>query len=261
MYDRQTVERVLALSREGHIDREISRICDIPMSTIGHWRRGERRRSPDPANPVTHDRRFKRDCPRCFDRELPLAAYAYLLGLYLGDGHITHARRGVLRLAIYCCDGWPGLMDAAEAALAAVMPGSIVGRRQRRGCTAVGSTSKHWACLFPQHGPGPKHKRKIALEAWQQEIVAEFSEEFIRGLIHSDGCRGINRVRRPGKDGDRWYEYPRYFFSNASDDIRDLFTEALDRLGIAWKQANTRIISVARKEAVARLDEFVGPRY
>jgi hypothetical protein len=61
--------------------------------------------------------------------------------------------------------------------------------------------------------------------------------------------------------GERWYEYPRYFFTNASDDIRRLFTDALDRLGIASKQSNTRVISVARRDAVARLDEFVGPKY
>jgi hypothetical protein len=32
-------------------------------------------------------------------------------------------------------------------------------------------------------------------------------------------------------------------------------------LGIDWKQPNARNISIARKDAVARLDEFVGPKY
>lgn len=68
-------------------------------------------------------------------------------------------------------------------------------------------------------------------------------------------------MRRPSKHGDRWYEYPRYFFTNTSDDIRTLFTDALDRLGIEWKQANARNSSVAKREAVARLDEFVGAKY
>lgn len=106
-----------------------------------------------------------------------------------------------------------------------------------------------------------KHTRKIELVSWQRQIVDEYTQEFVRGLIHSDGCRGANRVRRTLPDGDRWYEYPRYFFTNASDDIRQLFTDALDRLGIAWTQSNARVISVARREAVARLDEFVGPKY
>ncbi|GAA4501150.1 hypothetical protein GCM10023191_050730 [Actinoallomurus oryzae] len=86
----------------------------------------------------------------------------------------------------------------------------------------------------------------------QEEIASEFGEEFVHGLIHSDGCRAINRVLRPLKGGDRWYEYPRYFFTNASDDIRELFTDALDRLGIEWKRSDERIISIAKNEAVAR---------
>jgi len=75
-------------------------------------------------------------------------------------------------------------------------------------------------------------------------------------LIHSDGCRSLNRVR--GRD--RWYEYPRYTFCNASDDIRGIFCDACDQLGIPWRRMNARNISVARREGVARLDEFVGPK-
>ncbi|MGI5227458.1 helix-turn-helix domain-containing protein [Actinoallomurus sp. CA-142502] len=203
----------------------------------------------------------KRSCPRCHGCPLDGSAYAYLLGLYLGDGHIAHGRKGVFRLDIACCDDWPGLTEAAVQALAAVLPTNSVGQRQRTGCTIVNMTSKHWPCIFPQHGPGMKHTRAIVLKGWQDEIVSEFGEEFVRGLIHSDGCRAVNRVRRPLKGGDRWYEYPRYFFTNASDDIRELFTDTLDRLGIEWKRSNKRIISITKKEAVARLDEFVGPKY
>jgi hypothetical protein len=31
----------------------------------------------------------------------------------------------------------------------------------------VSSYWKHWPCLFPQHGPGRKHERRIALVPWQ----------------------------------------------------------------------------------------------
>ncbi|MFI9836970.1 helix-turn-helix domain-containing protein [Nonomuraea sp. NPDC051941] len=50
--------------------------------------------------------------------------------------------------------------------------------------------------LFPQHGPGKKHERPIVLEPWQREIVSAHPGRFVRGLIHSDGWRGTNRVRR-----------------------------------------------------------------
>jgi hypothetical protein len=37
--------------------------------------------------------------------------------------------------------------------------------------------------------------------------------------------------------------------------------EALDRLGVEWRLSRRNSISVAQREAVARLDEFVGPKY
>ncbi|WP_300611661.1 hypothetical protein [Trebonia sp.] len=48
---------------------------------------------------------------------------------------------------------------------------------------------------------------------------------------------------------------------NSSDDIRRLCGQALDLLGVGWRFSKPTTISVARKEAVARLDEFVGPKY
>ena len=62
-------------------------------------------------------------------------------------------------------------------------------------------------------------------------------------------------------DGERWYEYPRYLFTNESSDILRLCGETLDQLGVAWRFSKRNTISVARREAVARLDEFVGPKY
>ena len=94
-----------------------------------------------------------------------------------------------------------------------------------------------------------KHTRKIELAAWQQGIVDRYAGDFARGLFHSDGCRGMNRVRRPLADGDRWYEYPRYLFSNKSTDILGLCGRALDRLEVEWRFARWDMISVAKKEA------------
>jgi LAGLIDADG-like domain len=121
-----------------------------------------------------------------------------------------------------------------------------------KNCVEVGLYSKHWPCLFPQHGPGRKHLRRIALEPWQQAIVDREPEEFICGLIHSDGCRVVAN--------DRGVRSIRYHFSNRSEDIIGLFTAALDRLGIHWTRSTKYIVSVYRKADTARLDEFVGPK-
>lgn len=45
-------------------------------------------------------------------------------------------------------------------------------------------------------------------------------------MIHSDGCRSMNRVRK-GK-----YSYPRYLFTNTSGDILQIFRDACDAMGI-----------------------------
>lgn len=74
------------------------------------------------------------------------------------------------------------------------------------GCTEVICWSKHWPCRFPQHGPGKQHERPIVLAEWQREIVETLPEPFVRGLIHSDGCRGMNRVHV----NRGLYAYPRY---------------------------------------------------
>jgi hypothetical protein len=71
----------------------------------------------------------------------------------------------------------------------------------------------------------------------------------------------MNRVRRALPGGERWYEYPCYLFTNESTDILRFCGEALDRLEVAWRFAKPDVISVVRRDAVARLDEFVGPKY
>ena len=142
-----------------------------------------------------------------------------------------------------------------------IRPGNKVGIAQMVGCAEVSSCSRHWPCLLPQHGPGKKHLRTIGLQAWQHTIVNLNPGHFARGLFHSDGYRGINRVRARLTRGDQWYEYPRYLFTNESADILRLCGETLDQLGVAWRFSRRNAISVARREAVARLDEFVGPKY
>jgi hypothetical protein len=50
-------------------------------------------------------------------------------------------------------------------------------------------------------------------------------------------------------------------FTNESRDILGLCGQALDELGVGWRFSRRNTISVARREAVARLDEFVGPKF
>jgi hypothetical protein len=49
-------------------------------------------------------------------------------------------------------------------------------------------------------------------------------------------------------------------FSNESTDIMHLCQWALDRLTIPWRMPRPNALSVARREAVAILDSFIGPK-
>ena len=83
----------------------------------------------------------------------------------------------------------------------------------------------------------------------------------LSGLIHSDGCRTTNRFKTKLPSGRvASYGYPRYFFSNESEDIRRIFCDHCELLGIRWTQSNRRNISVARRGSVALMDEFIGPK-
>lgn len=245
----------VSLLRDGADNHAVAAKLGVPKGTVGYWKHLDRKRHPDayPSKP-------EGPCPACYAYEIAEKPYSYLLGLYLGDGHITHKHRQYT-LSIYCTAAWSGLVDAAEEAMDLVLPGSRTYRRTRAGCVVVQSFSAHWACLFPQHGPGVKHLRPIVLEEWQRFVVDDHPKEFIRGLIHSDGCRVINWTTRVIGGEKKRYEYPRYHFTNESTDIRDLFTDTLDELGIKWRMNNRNCVSIARRESVAYLDEFVGPKY
>lgn len=254
MYDLDTRKRALTLVAQGRSLNSVSKQTGISRAAIREWRT-----RIDPLS-----RMQAPPCPRCLpDRGVPddAAAYSYLLGLYLGDGCISAQPRGGYQLRIACADAWPGLIDSCRSAILAVRPEGSVCILQKQGCAMVTSYGRHWPCLFPQHGPGKKHDRKIALEPWQQEIVDAHPWEFIRGLVHSDGCRITNWTARLVNGEQKRYEYPRYFFTNFSDDIRQLYTEALDNVGVEWKQANPKNISVAKRASVALMDLYVGPKY
>jgi hypothetical protein len=248
------VRRVQSLIEAGLNDCEIARRTGIPRGTIRGWRHG---RLP----------RFARkdaasSCPDCGHAQhdfegLPQAAYVYLLGLYLGDGFIArHARS--YRLTIFMDRSYPRVVRECAEAMAEVMPTSKISVLRRRGeqTDEVNAYSKAWPCLFPQHGSGKKHLRRIELRDWQRQLVENRPRRLVRGLIHSDGCRSINTIRHP----KRTYAYPRYQFCNLSEDIKRIFCWACDLIGVEWRVMNAKTISIARCESVALMDEFVGPK-
>jgi hypothetical protein len=221
---------------------------DIPRRTVHDWVSGR--------IPATRALGYQ-GCAVCGHQVHNLedcgSSYVYLLGLYLGDGCISTHPRAVYRLRLTLDAAYPGIISEAAGAMRRVMPRSKVGKLLRPSHDVeVSSFSKAWPCLFPQHGPGKKHLRRIALSAWQEELVHKTPHLLLRGLIHSDGCRFMNT----GRAG---WRHPRYSFTNLSSDIRRIFTDACELMNLHWTTSG-HVVYVSRKADVARMDEFIGPK-
>jgi hypothetical protein len=239
----------LALHAAGMPFSEIHRRLGLSRNTVASWLYDGRIR----AMGIPAER-----CPRCDRPSRSLddpVAYAYLLGQYLGDGHLLMTRR-VPVLTVACDLRYLGVIRDVSTAM--VQCGAdTVGFQERPGCISVRSLWMHWPCLLPQHGAGPKHRRAIRLDDWQESVVERHADRFVRGLFHSDGSRSLNLIRR----GGRVYEYPRYTFVNKSLDIMSLCQSALNRMNVTWRMSRPDSLSVARRDAVAALDRHVGPKW
>jgi hypothetical protein len=93
------VDRVPALAASGLNKSEISRATGVSRAAIRAWLRGE---IPGRDGEGTR----LRSCLRCHGTQQPFPAltehaYAYLLGLYLGDGCISADPKGVYRIRIF----------------------------------------------------------------------------------------------------------------------------------------------------------------
>ncbi len=184
------VERALQLSDSGWNNCQISRELGVNRRTVSDWVRA-RTRIRKPARSHRPPRvRGATPCPRCphSTESIPgitAHAYAYLLGLYLGDGLISAHPRGVYRLRVFLDRAYPMIVAECSAAMGLVIPASKVGifRHKQANMDEVYSFSKHWPHMFPQHGPGVKHKRRIALDSWQERIVSRHPGRLLRGLI------------------------------------------------------------------------------
>jgi hypothetical protein len=251
-WERAIVLEGLELIEQGLSDRSIGERLGVPPLTVRNWRR----RPPRAATRLRDGA-----CATCTGfhdlAALDSGLYGYVLGLYLGDGCLGRMRRTwSLRIA---CDGlYARQVEEGRLAVARLCPSGSAGVSTAEGtrCVTIYAYSNQWPCLFPQHGPGKKHHRRIALEPWQQAHVDAAPFRFLRGLIHSDGWRGVNKVRVKGRD----YAYPHYQFSSRSDDIRRLFTDTCDRVGVAWRPWGRWHVSVARRDSVALLDEHIGEK-
>jgi hypothetical protein len=242
-------EHALQLVRSGLNDCEVARRTGISRTTIRDWRRPRyvprHRRGTSKARAI---------CPRCGLSGRPMTFtpedYSELLGLYLGDGHIVRLAR-TYKFRLFLDSKHRQVVQESAALLTRCFPHNLVGTTygHEGRMTVLIVHSAHLPCLFPQHGPGMKHRRKIRLERWQDDLVAAAPWHFLKGCIRSDGCSFINRTGR--------YEYLAYQFDNHSPDILDLFCKACDLVDLEYRRYD-RYARINRRSSVARLKEKIG---
>ena len=243
---------VTALFGTGLSDHEIARRTGVSQNTVSR-----RHRADEPPRSILRDRR-KREWLVC-----DASAYCYLLGAYLGDGTVCHQAPDYWGLQIVNDRRYPQISDEILNAMTATFAGATA---RLRPSWAGESDVLHIAhpaipLAFPQHGPGRKHTRPIELADWQRELTHEHPGALIRGLIHSDGCRCLNHVKTTLPSGRvAEYRYVRYFFTNHSADIRAIFAEHCELLGIRVTQPNHRNLGVSHRASVAILEKIVGPK-
>jgi hypothetical protein len=246
-HEATTIERVRTLCSDGVSLAEISRRTGVARGTIRQWRE----RGFEPLPPAS-------------TAWIATDNYVYVLGLYLGDGSLSLPGRSRSHTLDIACDAlYDAILNEATRALECVFPHALVRRLRQPDSRCVHLRITHAAVLsaFPQHGPGRKHERSIELTGWQRVLTQRYPQVFIRGLIHSDGARCINQVNTTLPSGRKaHYEYVRYFFTNYSADIRRIFCEHCDLLGIRWTQSSHRNISISHRESTAILDRIVGPK-
>ncbi|HYB30423.1 MAG TPA: hypothetical protein VEF89_27720 [Solirubrobacteraceae bacterium] len=242
-------DHVKELIREGLSDSRIALLTGIPQPTVRGWRHREQ----PPGRPSHH-----------FSwRVLDEYAYCHLLGCYLGDGTVAHPSRNGWELRLYCDQRYADITDEIRAAAILTFPDARPTTfASSTGAAAVVRISHRGiAQAFPQHGTGRKHLRRIVLSDWQIDLSHREPEALIRGLIHSDGCRVENRFRTKLPSGRvAEYLYTRYFFSNLSEDIRQIFIDHCALLEIRVTQSNPRNLSVSHRDSVAILEQIVGPK-
>lgn len=210
----QEVNEVLRLHKDGISQNKIHKILGFDRATIRQIVK----------NPTEY---LFQSIPDFDIKHIDRKVYAFILGVYLGDGYIvkTH-RQNVFKIRIFCDVKYKNILEEISESLEILFPNSKSLRRQHtsKNCIEIYLYSSHILKLFPQHGEGRKHQRPIVLEDWQKDIIDEYHIEFLKGLIYTDGSFYLSQNK-----------YECCNFTNKSKDIIELCSNAMRKLDINHK--------------------------
>jgi len=133
-------QAALDLIAQGVNDCEVSRRLGVPRRTVRDWR-------------VPPSVSTRATCLRCWKPTSQVifsaADYAELLGLYLGDGHISAMPR-TERLRLTLDAKYPVVVDEAADLIGRIVLDNKVGRQFRHEgrMVTLRAYHRHWSCLF-----------------------------------------------------------------------------------------------------------------
>jgi len=145
----------MRLAAGGMCATEIARRLNIPRSTVRDWLAGRQPRLARTGRQPWLTDSGGVVCSKC-NHEHNLwkldADYAYLLGLYLGDGFISAHRRGVYRLRIVLDEKYPGIIASAAATIGRVRGGKALVQARPTKCVEVPLTGARGPACFRNTG-------------------------------------------------------------------------------------------------------------
>lgn len=251
MYSKEIIQLATQLKESDLNLSQISRQMGIDRATIREWFSENKRYAAKNSNSKNND---------FFDRfeenKEVRKAYYYLLGQYLGDGHISRNSR-TYRIRISATKKYSDIIEEIKNAIRLVLPSNKIYEIHSKGCVVITSNSNHLPEIFPHCGDGKKHERLIELREWQMKHLDENSKYLARGLFHSDGCFY-------NKNNRKWY-----VFSNCSSDIHEIFQHCLKVNNIHYNQTQNKprinqTISwntlIYRKAEIDKAYEFLGEK-
>lgn len=130
MWPEAKYQQGLELIKQGINDCEIGRRLGIPRGTVKSWRCGWMTTSGGRTESWSGR---KVTCFRCNGDLVGEEAYAYLLGVYLGDGWIRTGSRNVYQLRITCDLRYPEIIDEIATHIVILRGADKVGFASRKG--------------------------------------------------------------------------------------------------------------------------------
>lgn len=170
--------------------------------------------------------------------------YSYILGLYLGDGHIVKTNR-TYRLRIFNTIDYENLNKFIIGKLQKLFAHNKINYVDFMSYISIYVYSNKLPQLFPQHGSGKKQDRKIEFLDWQNEIINH--KHLFAGLLHSDGSIYNDR------------KYRMCDFTNYSEDILNIYKLCLDNLNLNYTTSKHRIF-IRNRPDILWIEENIGDK-